>query len=62
EVHCTSKRWSLFEYLAFVYIEPEWFQYLLSYVKHDEDFETLQIWQNVSLHAYNLVQLDCLNA
>ncbi|MGX1461258.1 hypothetical protein ACUXG3_005646 [Bacillus thuringiensis] len=37
--HCTLKRRSLFEDLAFVYIEYEWFQYPLLYVNHDEDFE-----------------------
>jgi len=26
------------------------------YVKHDEDFKILRIWQNVSLHTYDPVQ------
>ena len=55
-VLCTLKRRSLIQDFVFVYIWPESFQSLLWFVKHDEDFGILRIWQNVSLHAYDPVQ------
>ncbi|EJR27804.1 hypothetical protein [Bacillus mycoides] len=42
-IHCMSKKRSLAANFVFVYIEHEWFQFLSSYVKHDEDFEILRI-------------------
>ena len=42
-IHETPKRRSLFEDFAFVYIEHESFQFLLSYVKHGGGSEILRI-------------------
>ena len=43
---------------GFVYINHEWFPFLLLYVRHDEYFEPLSIERNISLHTYNLVRWD----
>ncbi|WP_353738899.1 transposase [Bacillus mycoides] len=45
-IHDIPKRRSLFEDFAFVCIVYERFRFLLSYVKHNEYFEILRIWQN----------------
>ncbi|WP_404841179.1 IS6 family transposase [Bacillus wiedmannii] len=49
------KRRSLFEDFAFVYISHEWSRYLLSYVKHDEDFKILKK-RGVSVHPTNIMR------
>ncbi|AFU17311.1 Transposase (plasmid) [Bacillus thuringiensis MC28] len=60
--HCTlKKRIMVVANFVFVYIEHERFQCFSKYVKHDECFEILQIWQNVFLHVYGLVRKNCLN-
>ncbi|EJR45018.1 hypothetical protein IIM_05103 [Bacillus cereus VD107] len=54
-IHDLPKRRSLFEDFAFVCIGHERFRFLLLYVKHNEYFEILWIWQNNASPVDDLV-------
>lgn len=52
-IHDTTKRRSLIEDMAFVYIRHELFRFLLLCMRHDEYFEILRIWKNAALLYLN---------
>lgn len=57
-IHHTSKKRNLGSDFVFVYTKHERLPFLLSFVKRDEDFEILRIWQNVALYVYGPIRLD----
>lgn len=54
-IPCMSKNRRLVSNCGFFYIKREQFQGFSRFAKHDEDFEVLQIWQNVASHVYGFV-------